>query len=79
MQITQDTILKTRQWFIDNCNDCIDGAKNGDFHVNGLDEYISSNMKDINEYRSGKYDNHLGFIQKTIYIQEGVSLPILGF
>lgn len=79
IEIKQDTILKTRQWFIDNCNDCISEAKNGVFHVNDLDGYIYSNMKEIEEYRSGKYDNHLGFIQKAIHIQEGVSLPIMGF
>lgn len=77
VQITQNTILKTRQWFIDNCKECIKQTLTGEIRVNEPQYYVEYMKVASADYASGKYDTCLSFIQKCYYIQTGKSVPLL--
>lgn len=77
VKIAQDTILKTRQWFIDNCNDCIKETLSSEIKVNNPQDYVEYMTIASADYASGKYDTCLSFIQKCYYIQTGKSVPLL--
>ena len=79
VEITQETILKTREWFIKNSNDCIEYVRinDGVFKCNDPDGWISMLEQDKIDTANGKYDHYLGFLQKAYYIQTGNSVPLL--
>lgn len=77
MQITQETIKATRQWYIDNRQACIDEAVSGEVKVNDLPSYINEMEQDKRDVGCGKWDHTLSFRQMATYIQTGECHPIL--
>lgn len=75
--ITEDTILKTREYGIKQCQDCIAEAISGKVMVNDLDKYVDHQNSDIVKYESGYYDDTIHFLSKAIYMQFGESVPIM--
>lgn len=79
IRITQETILKTRQHFIDICYGCIKEAQSGDVYVNDIDDYVAWRHSQITEYMMGKNDHTVTFQQRALWIQTGECRPILPF
>ena len=77
MQLTDETIQATREWFADNARACIKAASEGKWHVNDLPRYIAQQNQRIEESLSGAYDHTLAFQQRAIYIQTGESVALL--
>lgn len=75
--LTDDTISKTRQWYADNAQACIDEAVSGDVKVNDLAKYIEWNKQKIVDSLTGKSDHTFTFIQMAYYIQTGECVPLL--
>ena len=75
--ITAETVIKTREYGIRQCQACIDEAVSGKVWVNDLEKYINHHSSDIAKYESGYYDNALHFLSKAIYLQFGESVPIM--
>ena len=75
--ITPETIIKTREYGIKQCQACIDEAVSGKVWVNNIESYIEHQQANINKYESGYYDDKLHFLSKAIYIQFGESVPIM--
>lgn len=75
--LTDDAILQARQWYIDNCNECINGAKNKEFHVNDLESYIADEQAMIDEYTNWEFRVWFGFLQRAYYYQTGLSIALL--
>lgn len=71
MNITKETIIKTRQWFIDNTQGCIDEAMSGQVRVNDLDSYVQSMLKRMDDIEAGEWDYTFTFQQRAVYIQTG--------
>lgn len=69
--ITQETVIKTRQWFAENAQACIDEAISGKVCVNDLPLYVKQMEKRKAESISGKNDHTFTFRQKAVYIQTG--------
>jgi len=77
IEITQATIQATREWFAQNARDCIDAAQSGRIHVNDLSRYVTQQMYRRDGALAGHIDHTLTFIQRALYIQTGVSVPLL--
>lgn len=75
--ITADTVIKTREYGIKQCQACIDEAVSGKVRVNDIESYIEKQKADMEKYSSGYYDDNLHFLSKAIYIQFGKSVPIM--
>ena len=71
MNITKETITKTRQWFIDNTQGCIDEAVSGQVRVNDLENYVESMLKRMEDVEAGEWDYTFTFQQRAFYIQTG--------
>lgn len=77
VEITEESIQKTRQWFADNAQACIDQAREGVFKVNDLPRYVEWHAERMRDSLAGKGDHTLTFIQRALYIQTGESVPML--
>lgn len=77
IEITPETVQKTREWYADNARACIEEATAGKFHVNDLAKYVSWQRERIRESLSGEWDNTLTFVQRAVYLQTGESVPLL--
>lgn len=78
-KLTNETILKARQWFHDNALACIEEARNGEVYVNDFESYSKLKKKTAKEYSEGKYDHVLEFLQRAYYIQTGKIIPLIAF
>ncbi len=85
-ELTQETILATRQHFIDNCNNCIRLCRQRDveecsewneFFVNDKAKYISDEESMINYFQSGEGDHTFTFLQRAYWIQTGEMVALL--
>lgn len=76
-EITQTTILATRNHFVAIYKKCISGAKSGEFRVNDLDKYILSQEQHILKIISGETDYTLHFLQIALWLQTGECVAIL--
>ena len=72
-----ETIKLTRQWFATNCDNCMVGAKSGDFHVNDLEGYIHQKYNEKHKLLNGDYDHTFTFLQRAYYIETGESVALL--
>ncbi|HSH35318.1 hypothetical protein [Schnuerera sp.] len=77
VELTEETILKTREYFYNVCIECVNGAINNEFYVNNVDNYIQFKKEDAESYINGEFDHVLSFIQKAYYIQTGKNIPLL--
>ena len=77
VNLTEETIQKTRKWFSDNAIACIEEAERGKVFVNDLEEYSKWRNKEAKEYMEGKHDHVVAFLQRAYYIQTGESVALL--
>lgn len=77
VELTEESIQKTRKWFADNCMACIEEVKNGKSRVNDPDEYFAYEEQSASEYMEGKNDHIIAFLQRAYFIQTGKSVALL--
>jgi hypothetical protein len=77
VELSQDTIEKTRQWFYNNACDCINEAITGEVRVNNLQEYTAWQMQQAREALAGDYDHTFTFMQRAYFLQTGESVALL--
>lgn len=75
--ITPETIIKTREYGIKQCQACMEEAVSGKVWVNDIESYKKMQQTHMDKYESGYYDDKLHFLSKAIYIQFGESVPIM--
>lgn len=76
VQLTEDTINKTCQWYADNTQGCIDEVLSCEVKVNNQTEYITTKEALKEVYLSRDFEIGLWFYQKALYIQTGESVPM---
>ena len=79
VELTEETILKTREYFYNVCIECVNGAINSEFYVNNVDNYIQFKKENAESYINGEFDHILSFLQKAYHIQTGKNVPLLNF
>ena len=88
VEITQETILLTRQHFADICHSCIvnaveydsipaDELQLGKFFVNDLLGYMTWENQKAIDFIEGKNDDTFTFLQRAVYIQTGEEIALL--
>lgn len=77
VELTEETILKTRKWFHDNSIACIEEAKSGKVFVNDPESYFEWRNEEAKEYMEGKHDHIVAFLQRAYYIQTGECVALL--
>lgn len=78
IEITQETIEATRQYYINLYRACIEDATSGRVRVNDLAKYVESEERHIARMMAGESDHTLTFVQHALYIQTGECIGILG-
>ena len=77
VKLTEESILKARQWYVDNARGCIEEVQNGSVKVNDPEAYIKWREKQIEDALAGRYDHTLAFLQRAYYIQTGECVALL--
>jgi hypothetical protein len=77
VELTEESIQKTRKWFADNAIACIEEVKNGDVKVNDRESYFAWRNEQAKEYIEGHSDHTLTFLQRAYFIQTGESVALL--
>jgi NOL1/NOP2/fmu family ribosome biogenesis protein len=77
VELTNETIQKTRKWFSDNAIACIEEVKNGKVMVNDQNSYFEMRNKQAKEYIEGKHAITFTFLQRAYFIQTGESVALL--
>ncbi|MNX51458.1 hypothetical protein D3C86_821180 [compost metagenome] len=77
VELTEETIKKTRKWFADNAIACIEEVKNGSVKVNDQESYFAWREKEAQESLNGDYDNTVTFLQRAYFFQTGESVALL--
>ena len=76
--LTEETIMKTRKFFSDNCYACIEEVKQGKSKVYiPHEEFFEYEENKAQGYMNGDNDNILSFLQRAYYIQTGKSVALL--
>lgn len=80
IELTEETVLLTRQHFADIMQGCIDEVLRGDVtlasHVDPKD-YFDDCDKRANMYLSGEIDHNFTFLQRAYWIQTGDCVVML--
>lgn len=76
IQLTEDTVTKTCQWYADNAQGCIDEVLSGKVKVNNQAQYIATKEALKEVYLQRNFEVGLWFYQKALYIQTGESVPM---
>jgi len=76
--LTPDSIQKTRQWFADNAQACIDEVASGAVRVNDPESYFEWRRKQIADSLAGRSDHTFTFLQHAHYLQTGECVALLG-
>lgn len=78
MNLTQDTINKTRDYFIRLNKALIADVKRGDLIVNDPERFIQWKLDNIEFYReSPLVMNNFTFLQRAHFIQTGDMMPLM--
>lgn len=77
VELTEETILKTRKWFADNALACIEEVKSGKVRANDEEKYFASREKQAKEYIEGCHTITFTFLQRAYFIQTGESVALL--
>ena len=77
IHVTQETIAKTRLWFAYNARICVEKARLGTFKVNDIELYQRQQESTAQHFLNGELDYSLTFIQRAIFFQTGISVPLL--
>jgi hypothetical protein len=78
IEITDETIRKTREHFAKLSQAAIRAAESGEDRVNDLPAYVSWHSKMAADSLAGKGDHTLTFMQRALWIQTGECPPMLG-
>jgi hypothetical protein len=65
VELTEESIQKTRKWFSDNALACIEEVKNGKVHVNDPKYYFDMRNKQAKEYLEGNHEITFTFLQRA--------------
>ena len=76
-QLTQETIVATRQHFADIDQACIDEVKSGAVRVNDPASYFAWCEQRAKDGMEGKHDHTLTFLQRAYWIQTGEMIALL--
>lgn len=87
VEITQETIVRTRRHFADNCTLCAasaieygsiskDQLQEGKFFVNDLAGYIADRQAVALDFIEGKNDNSFTFWQRAHWLQTGECIAL---
>lgn len=77
VELTKESIQKTRKWFSENAIACIEEVKSGEFKVNDPESYFKWETEKAKEYMEGCHDHTLSFLQRAYFIQTGESVALL--
>lgn len=77
VELTAETIQRTREHFADISRRCIEGARSGEMRVNDLPRYIAWQEQCIADSLAGKSDHTFTFLQRAHYLQTGECVPLL--
>lgn len=77
IEITPETMQRTRQYFADLCDECVKAAAAGEFFVNDIVRYRQTNAEHKAAYLAGKSDHTFTFLQRAHYLQTGESVALL--
>lgn len=76
VELTAETIERTRAHFVDIYQRCIEEARDGTTRVNDLESYVAWQLDCISEMESGKGDHSFTFLQRAHWLQTGESVPL---
>ena len=76
VELTEETIIKTRKWFAQNCLDCIKEAESGKAYINDLEAYRKWRLEERENDLNGKNDKTFTFLQRAYFVQTGESVPM---
>lgn len=77
VELTSESIQKTRDWFSNNAIACIEEVKSGKVRVNDPESYFEWRNKEAKEYREGQHDHTVAFLQRAYFIQTGECVALL--
>lgn len=77
VELTEETIQKTRKWFADNAQGCIDEVRSGKVKVNDPEAYYAWREESINDALAGRNDHTVTFLQRAHFIQTGECVALL--
>jgi hypothetical protein len=77
VELTEESIQKTRKLFAEISLDCITEVQCGKVIVNDPESYFTWREEEAKEALEGKSDNTLTFLQRAYYVQTGESVALL--
>ncbi|WP_124115428.1 hypothetical protein [Paenibacillus xylanexedens] len=77
LELTEESIQKTRQLFADISLACIEEVECGKVRVNDPESYFAWRKEEAKEVMEGKADHTLTFLQRAYYVQTGESVALL--
>ena len=75
VEITTQTIDRTREHFAELGRQCIADAKSGATYVNDLPSYVIWQRANIKRFLAGDFDHTFTFLQRAHWLQTGECLP----
>lgn len=75
--LTEESIQKTRKWFADNAQACIDEVRYGKVKVNDPERYFAWCEERVSDAIAGRSDHTLTFLQRAHFIQTGECIALL--
>ncbi|MBF7012553.1 hypothetical protein QUC32_23170 [Novosphingobium resinovorum] len=77
VELTADTIQRTRAHFAEICRGCIQEAQEGKVYVNDLAHYIRWQTDSEAEFLAGRWDHTFTFLQRAHWLQTGECVALL--
>ena len=76
-ELTEESILKARKSFSDNCLACIEDVKSGKSQIYcNKEDFYEREERNAKDYLYGLNDNTFTFLQRAYYIQTGESVAL---
>ena len=76
-ELTEESILKARKVFSDNCLACIEDVKSGKSQIYcNKEEFYEREERNSKDYLAGVNDNTFTFLQRAYYNQKGKSVAL---
>lgn len=77
VELTAQTMQRTRQHFADNAQACIHEVVTGEVTVNDPQSYFEWRCEQAVDAMAGKIDHTLTFLQRAYYLQTGEMIALL--
>ena len=77
VELTEDTINTTWQWFADNSLACAADAIAGEFFVDDIEAYVAECVEDAKRYTRHEGRISFTFMQRAYFIQTGEDVALL--